>query len=338
MDAAKEASKRRKYRSWAVQGACYVLSAGCLIWVLHGYPIHDLWTALRELDWKWVALAMLTDLAIYLATAWRWNTLLTPVVRLSLWRTAQVIYIGLFANEVLPLRSGELIRCYLLAHWNNFRPSLGFASAAVERIIDGFWMIGLFIITASLIRGVPSRLVLAVQTMGIVVLIAAAVLFWIIRRKPDAHDVFDENRWAAGLRHIVEGLHLMGNPRTLAATVLISLLCLVLQFASLWFMMKAYELDLSIWAAAGALAIIRLWTVVPNAPGNIGLVNVACITALRLFDVEENAAKTFSIIMFAALTLPLLLGGAVAVALTGTNIADLRDRAKLGAGELERPA
>ena len=40
---------------------------------------------------------------------------------LPLWRTVQSIYIGLFANEVLPLRVGELIRCYLLAHWNSLR-------------------------------------------------------------------------------------------------------------------------------------------------------------------------------------------------------------------------
>jgi uncharacterized protein (TIRG00374 family) len=131
----------------------------------------------------------------------------------------------------------------------------------------------------------------------------------------------------------VEGLHLMGNPRTFGATVLISLVSLLLQFLSLWFMMKAYELDLSLWAAAGVLVIIRLWTVVPNAPGNIGLVNVACITALQLFDVEKNVATTFSFIMFAALTLPLLLGGAVAVALTGTDITELRDRARLGTAE-----
>ena len=334
MDAASQASKRRKYRSWAAQGAGYCLSAGCLIWVLHDYPVRDLAPAIEELDWKWVALAMLTDLAIYLATAWRWNMLLTPVVRLNLWRTAQAIYIGLFANEVLPLRSGELIRCYLLAHWNNFRLSLSFASAGVERMIDGFWMIGLFVITASLVKGIPRDLVFLVQALGGLVLIASGVLFWIVRRKQEAHDVFRESRWSAALRHIVEGLHLMGNPRTLGATFLISLLCLFLQITSLWCLMRAYELDLSFWAAAGALAIIRLWTVVPNAPGNIGLVNVACVTALQLFDVEKNVATTFSIIMFAALTLPLLLGGAVAVALTGTNISDLRQRAKLGAGEI----
>ena len=40
----------------------------------------------------------------------------------------QSIYIGLFANELLPLRPGELIRCYLLAHWSDLRLSLTFAS------------------------------------------------------------------------------------------------------------------------------------------------------------------------------------------------------------------
>jgi hypothetical protein len=34
--------------------------------------------------------------------------------------------------------------------------------------------------------------------------------------------------------------------------------------------------------------------------------------------------------MFIALTLPLLVGGAVAVALTGLNLADIRSRAKRG--------
>ena len=64
------------------------------------------------------------------------------MARLKFWRIVQAIYIGLFANEVLPLRTGEVIRCYLLAHWNDLRLSLSFASAAVERLIDGFWLMG----------------------------------------------------------------------------------------------------------------------------------------------------------------------------------------------------
>src|SRR4051812_43847538 len=109
------ASPRRKIPTWAWQTLGYCLSAACLIWVLHGYNFNQLMPAIRSLDWWWVSLAVISDLVVYVIHAWRWNTLLEPVARLKLWRTTQAIYIGIFANEVLPLRVGELIRCYLLA-------------------------------------------------------------------------------------------------------------------------------------------------------------------------------------------------------------------------------
>jgi len=312
------------------QAAGYGVSIGCLVWVLHGYPLADLIPNIRSLDWRWVSIAVLTDLSVYLSHAWRWNMLLSPIVRLRLWRTVQAIYIGLFANEVLPLRVGELIRCYLLAHWNDLRLSLGFASAAVERLIDGVWMLVAFLITAGLVKGIPEDLVILVQILGLLVLSGAGLLLWIMVHKQQAHAVVRESRWSSTLRHVLEGLHLMGNLRTFSLTSGISLLYLVLQFFTVYALMKAYGLDLSFWAAAGVLTIVRLATVVPNAPGNVGLVNAACVMALKLFDVEKNDATTFSIILFGALTLPLLIGGAIATALTGSNIGELRNRARIG--------
>jgi uncharacterized protein (TIRG00374 family) len=316
--------------SWAPQALGYSLSALCLIWVLHGYPVDELLPAIRSLDWKWVVVAVLADLSVYVCHAWRWNTLLSPVARLGLWRTVQAIYIGLFANEVLPLRVGELIRCYLLAHWNGLRLSLGFASAAVERVIDGFWMLGAFLITAAFVKGIPRDIDILVQVMGAALLACAAALIWIVFRKQHAVAVIRESRWSSSLRHVVEGLQLMGKLSSLSATAAISLLYLLLNMFSYYALMRAYGLDLSFWAAGGVVVIVRLLTVVPNAPGNLGLGNAACVLAMRLFDVEANDAKTFSIILFGAMTLPLLIGGAVATALTGVNIGELRDKAKRG--------
>lgn len=309
----------------------YSISAACLIWVLYGYPLDELIPTLRALDYRWVGLAVGADLAVYVVHGWRWTTLLVPVARISFWRTVQAIYIGLFANEVLPLRTGEVIRCYLLAHWNDMRLSLTFASAGLERIIDGVWMIVAFLITASLVRGIPRDLVILVQGLAVLLLIGIAILFWIVKHKQHAHAVLSESRWSATLRHIVEGVHLMGNPRTLSLTAAISLLYFALQILSVFALMRAYGLDLSFWVAGGVLTLVRLSTVVPNAPGNLGLINIACVMALGLFEVEKNDAKTFSIILFVALTLPLLIGGAVATALTGLNIGELRDRARQGA-------
>jgi uncharacterized protein (TIRG00374 family) len=309
----------------------YCLSAACLVWVLHGYSLRDLEQAIRSLDWRWVCLAIVSDLALYVVHAWRWNTLLSPVARLKFWRIVQAIYIGLFANEVLPLRTGELIRCYLLAHWNDLRLSLTFASAAVERLIDGFWLMGAFLITASFVKNIPSDLVILVEILGVLLVFGAILLTWVVVRKHEAHAVIKEGRWSATLRHVIEGLHLMGNRRTLLLSAGISLLYLFVNAVSVFALMKAYGLDFNFWVAGGVLTIIRLGTVVPSAPGNLGLMQVACVVGLKLFEMKESDAKTFSFIIFVALTLPLLLGGAVATALTGLNIGELRERARRGA-------
>lgn len=319
---------RRKIPSWLPQVLGCGLSLACLIWVLHDYPLTELKAAIEDLDWKWIAVAVLSDLVVYVVHGWRWQTLLTPVARLGFWRTVQAIYIGLFANEVLPLRVGELIRCYLLTHWNDLRLSLGFASAALERVIDGFWLLVAFVITASLVKGMPEDLILLVQALGVLLVVGTGVAIWLVSRNRESEHLAEkESRSSATFRHIVEGLHLMGRRKTLILTVLISGLYLVLQMFSVYALMKAFKTDFSFWVAAGVLTIIRFATVIPNAPGNLGVINIATVMALRLFDVRATDAKTFSIILFGSLTLPLLIGGAFATALTGVNIREIRERA-----------
>lgn len=316
----------------------YCFSAACLVWVLHGYPLHDLVNAIATLDFRWVLLAVGFDLSVYICHGWRWNTLLAPVVRLRLWRTVQAVYIGLFANELLPLRTGELIRCYLLAHWNNFRISLSLSSAAVERLIDGLWMVAAFAVTAAFVRGMPRDLTLLVRAVAALLLLGVGLFAWVVWHKQEVHAIIGRHRWSSILRHVVEGIHLMGNASTLGKTALLSLLYVFLQIATVWALMKAYGLDLSFWVAGGVLAVVRLGTVLPSAPGNLGLFQVACVVALGLFDVEKNDAKTFSFIMFFSLTVPLLVGGAIATALAGVNLADLRLHAARTARAARRQA
>ena len=325
----------RKLPSWLPQAAGYTLSIACLAWVLHGYDFHLIEAEVQTLDWGWVLLCIVFDLLVYVCHGWRWTVIVSPIQRLPLWRTVQAIYIGLFANEVLPLRPGELIRCYLLAHWNRLYMSIVLSSAAVERLMDGVWMVLAFAIAANYLK-VSRDIVDLVRIISILLALAVAVLMFVVFHKHHAHAVVKESRWATTLRHVVDGLHAMGNWGTLAKGMLVSLLYLLLQVLSWWALMKGYGLDLSFWAAAAVLLVVRFGTVIPNAPGNLGLFQLVCTGALKLFDVEMDTAKTFSILMFFALTLPLLLGGAVAVALTGLNLTDIRMHAKRGLEATQR--
>src|ERR1700722_8805272 len=118
-----------------------VLSVACLAWALHGVSWTELWAEVRELDWRWVAIGVVADLLVYVIQGWRWNLLLLPVTPVSPWASVGAIYVGLFANEVLPLRAGELIRCFLMARWSKVPISVTLASALIERIFDGVLLI-----------------------------------------------------------------------------------------------------------------------------------------------------------------------------------------------------
>src|ERR1035437_4888371 len=188
---------RSRIPGWLPQTLGYSISAACLIWVLHGYPLNELGPTLRALDYRWVALAVAVDFATYVVHGWRWTTLLVPVARVSFWRTVQAIYIGLFANELLPLRTGEVIRCYLQAHWNDLRLSLTLASAGVERTIDGAWIMAAFLITASFLQYIPRELIFFVRLLVVLLLLCVGALFWIVIRKQEAHAALSEDRGGA---------------------------------------------------------------------------------------------------------------------------------------------
>src|SRR5206468_7110520 len=104
------------------------------------------------------------------------------------------------------------------------RLSLTFASAAVERVIDGVWLLAAFLVTASFVHGIPRDLLILVQILSVLLLACIGVLIWVVSHRHHAHAVLRENRWSSTIRHIIEGLHLMGNRRTLGKTSLISLL------------------------------------------------------------------------------------------------------------------
>src|SRR5262245_37516309 len=107
---------RRKIPAWLLPALGYTLSAASLVWVLRGFNFRQTLAELPSLDWRYVLIAVIFDLSTYLSQGWRWNILLQPVGRPTFWRSVQAIYIGLYANEWLPLRPGEVIRCYLMAH------------------------------------------------------------------------------------------------------------------------------------------------------------------------------------------------------------------------------
>jgi uncharacterized protein (TIRG00374 family) len=180
----------------------YTLSALSLIWVFHGFNFQQTLADLASLDWRYVSIAVIFDLAVYLSHGWRWNILLRPIARVPFWRSVQAIYIGLYANEILPLRTGEVIRCYLMAHWNDISISTVISSVAIERILDGIWLVIAMLIATRHVP-LPKDLTYGMDVLGVLLCLSMALLIFVAVHKQKAHSFVLETRWAMGLRHVI---------------------------------------------------------------------------------------------------------------------------------------
>lgn len=305
---------------WLGQAAVYALSIGCLLWVYHDFDWKTELPKFARIHWLWILLAVATDILVYVSQAWRWNMLLSPIRMLPLWRTVQAIYIGLFANEVLPLRGGELIRCYLTAAWNKISFPLVLSSALIERLIDGIWLICGFVLITFLVP-VGDGLKFAAGVLGVIVLSLGVLVAFAVLNRKFAHHVVTKHKWSEILRTMVEGLHKMGRSDSFLWAIAGSIAYLLLQLFPIYSMIRGYGLTLSMADAAVVLIVLRLSTVVPGLPGNIGLFHAAAFTALHnLLGVEAQTAKSLSAVMFFIITVPLLVAGAFALAATGLKL------------------
>jgi glycosyltransferase 2 family protein len=315
-----------------------VVSVACLVWWVNGVSWTELWEDIRELDWRWVTVAAIADILVYVVQGWRWNLVLLPVAPVSSWSSVGAIFVGQFANEVLPLHAGELIRCFLMARWSKIPISVTMASALIERIFDGFLLIGGLFLSLRYIHHYPlthgqARAISIISDGSIslaVLLILCAVLlaiamFW----REQTLDALLDAKMFSWVHVFVEDLHRIGHSRFLYASAGVSIPFLLIQIVPIYAIMQAYGFDTVSWAQAGALMVLlRLGSVLPQAPGNIGLFQVVSTLVLTLFGAPAAMARRFAFILWAVITVPLLVVGFIALIASGSKMGDLQREAE----------
>ena len=315
-----------------------VVSVACLAWSLHGVSWRELATEIGELDWRWIAIGVGAELATYVIQGWRWSLLLQPVGKAQVGASTRAIFVGLFANEVLPLRAGELVRCFLLTQWSEIPISVTLASALIERIFDGvLLLVGVFyslryIHHFPLSRGQGRAIGLVTDGavfLALVIVICGAILAIAMYWREQALDALLDGPLFSWAHVFIEDLHRIGHSGYLYASFAMSIPHLLLQVIPIFAVMQAYGLDEASWRGAAALMVLlRLRAVAPQAPGNVGLFQVISTLGLTLFGVQQAMARRFTLILWGVITLPLLLVGFVDSVLTGAHIGDVHQQAQ----------
>jgi glycosyltransferase 2 family protein len=189
------------------------------------------------------------------------------------------------------------------------------------------WLVTCLIITINFVP-LPKYLVDGGVVLAAFVLICGALLAVAMFYKKQSLQMCSNNKFLNKLTVLIEDLHIIGHSKYLYFSVLTSLPYLLMQVVPIYALAKGYPgFDLTLGQAATLMVILRLGSVVPQAPGNVGAFQALTVVGLGLFGVTGGVAKRFSLVMWGVITLPLLIAGFVALAVTGMRIAELRHHA-----------
>jgi hypothetical protein len=120
------------------------------------------------------------------------------------------------------------------------------------------------------------------------------------------------------------GLDVLGDPRALAISSVLSVAIWLVNAAGLWAMFVAFSLDLPVYAGFLVLAIMVLALVLPSTPGYVGPFQAGTVVALGLFGVPKATALSLSILYHAVNYVPITVVGLAYLATLNLTLGELR--------------
>ncbi len=302
----------------------WFVAALCLVWVFHDIRPDRLFDLAFHINWWWIALGIALDVASYAAQGLRWQLLLSRDGNITVTKATQAIYAGLFANEILPLRPGELVRTWLVSRWMN-RSFTGILSTlGVERFFDAIWLAAGIGIMAFFVP-LPQAITSAAKILGMISIICIAIFAVLVLSRERSNTNKSTNAISKVLETFASSIRAIGFSSGFFLSLLGSALILVAQALSFWCIMAACGIHIGVLPAAAVLLIVHLGTTIPNAPSNIGSFQFFCVLGLSLFGIDKTTAGGFSILVFVVLTAPLWLLGFFALSQSGNAITGIRE-------------
>jgi uncharacterized protein (TIRG00374 family) len=233
--------------------------------------------------------------------------------------------IGYMANNVLPLRAGELVRVYVAARRRSGQSPGSFGSSVwligatvvIERVLDSLTLV-LFLAVLVFFIPVPRAFEYAAALVLVVDAIAAAVLISLAAAPAVSRRLLVRVcwRWPAlqarattVLDTFLRGLEGVKTPAHVGPLLAWTGLTWALPIIGAWALLRAVHLDLPLLAGWTVLTFVGFGISIPSAPGYIGVWHAAAVLALSMFGVNQATAVGYAILYHASQIVPITLIG-----------------------------
>ncbi len=297
-----------------------LISLVLLIVVFYQTDPSKIWIALQQAQYIYLFPA----LALYFigvgVRAARWHFLLRPIKPISARALFPPVVIGYMANDILPARMGELVRAYVLGRQENVSKAATLVTIIVERIFDGLTMLT-FIVAGTLALNLADEELNArlrlVGALFIAAILAFALLAGMPRRVERLAHFFIQRlptetfraRATALTRALLDGLGVLRSPTDSLAVYALSILAWLFETGMYVVLAWGFNIFLPLPVFLVACAFANLVTIAPSTPGYVGVFDAPIVYVLTLFGIELNLATSYTLVLHAALIVPVTLLG-----------------------------
>jgi uncharacterized protein (TIRG00374 family) len=296
-----------------------VISAVFLYLALRGLELDKAWLAMRTANYWWIVPGVLVYFFGVWARTWRWHYMLRPIKAVSLVRLFPVVVIGYMGNNVYPARAGELIRAYMLRKKEAVSISASLATIIVERIFDGVIML-LFVFVSLPLTPMPAELRQVVVLFSLLFFGALAVFFVIAASPARSQAVYNwfiarlvpprfQDLARGLLDRFMDGLDCLRSGRDILMIFVTSLVIWLAETVKYWFVMHSFDFSVPFYVLMLMNGVVNLATTIPSAPGYVGTFDAPGIEVLEQFGVDRAMATSYTLVLHAALWLPITLLG-----------------------------
>ncbi len=317
-----------------------VLISIFFVWIsLAGLKLDEFWNAVSHANYWWIIPGIAVYFVAVWARAWRWHYLLKPIKEIPTKTMFPVVAIGYMGNNIYPARAGEVLRAVVLKRREGVPVSASLATIIVERIFDGVVMLSFVFINlpelAKLTGG--SGFVGNIQQVaiwgtaaftGALVVFLLAAMFPLVTAKAGLW--FIEHllpqrlhiKVISLMNKFLDGLASLRSPANILMVFVTSVVIWLLETVKYWFVMHAFGFEVSFFALMLMNGIVNLATTIPSAPGYIGTFDAPGIAVLTAYGVEKATAAGYTLVLHAALWIPITLLGMYYLAQEGIKWSD----------------
>lgn len=299
-----------------------LISAVFLYLAFRNVDIPEMLDALEKANYWWLIPGVVMMFISLYVRAYRWQYFLLSIAKLPFKNLFSAMMIGYMANNVLPLRLGEIMRALAIGNSTKISRTSAFATILVERIID---VISLLIILGFTVffHDFPPNIknagiIIFIGSIGLVVFIVMLMektektlrfIWWLCSPLPRRiRKSINKN-----MRKFLSGFEVFRQTQHYLTIIIQSILIWLLYAGIIYVTFFAFSLKIDnnslIIASLVILVMISIGIMIPSSPGFIGTYHYLCQQGLALFGVAETDALSFAIVLHISNFIPMTIVG-----------------------------